>query len=178
MIKEPNDPLAEIIAFSVVGAIIAVIRFASGSISFKRMSDEKDIEEEKLKPSLPSEGREVDGTLCEIKLFLDANATACRAEALAGASELANDKEKTVCSIRDEKMKVDHLALLLITNTLGEQISSGAHHVHRGILGHTGRDMCHVFRSAVEAMKKRGYCTDEEAAKDMQWINEKIRKAG
>jgi len=178
MLKEPRNPLAEIIAILIVGGITVLIRFATGSISFRKPDTEENIKEDNLKPTIVREGKEVERTLYEINVFLDANATECREMALAGASELAKNKGRTLYSIREEGMKTNHLALLLITNTLGEQISNGNHHVYRGVLGIIGRDMLKVFQIAVHAMKEKGYYTDQEAEKDMQWINEQIKKAG
>jgi hypothetical protein len=178
MLKEPRDPLAELIAILIIGGITFLIRFATGSISFKKPDTEENIKEDNLKSTIVRAGKEVERTLYEINVFLDANATECRGKALAGASELAKNKESTLYSIREEGMKTNHLALLLITNTLGEQISSGTHHVYRGVLGIIGRDMLKVFQIAVHTMKEKGYYTDQEAEKDMQWVNEQIKKAG
>ena len=121
---------------------------------------------------------EVKITVKEAKRFLSQTATLCRRTIEPDAVTLAKDVDKTVYSIRVDRMKPDHLALLLITNVLGRHIGSGAYHTYRGVLNMVGQDMLEVWHAAQNAMRERGYATEQEAAKDNRWMKKQIRKAG
>ena len=121
---------------------------------------------------------EVKITIKEAKSFLGQTATLCRRIIEPDVVTLAKDVDKTVYSIRVDRMKPDHLALLLITNVLGRHIGSGAYHTYRGVLNIVGQDMLEVWQAAQEAMQERGYATEREVAKDNRWIKKQIKNAG
>lgn len=86
--------------------------------------------------------------------------------------------EKTVYSIRIDGMKPDHLALMLITNVIGHHLTSGRHHIYRGLLSIEGRDMLKLWNTAVYALRERGFYTDAKVEKDMKWIREQMKNVG
>ncbi len=121
---------------------------------------------------------EVKNTASEIDAFLNQHASLCSAIIRTESTRLANIKEKTVQSIRNDGLKPDQLALILITNVLGHQLSSGQYHVHRGVLNAIGADMLKLWSAAVSTMQQRGYYSSEEAQEDMRWIQSEIKNVG
>ncbi|MFY3775492.1 hypothetical protein ACOSZC_15205 [Marinobacter salsuginis] len=91
---------------------------------------------------------------------------------------VAKDAEKTIYSVRIDRMKPDELALLLITNVIGRHLSSGQHHTYRGVLNMTGKDMLRVWHSAQKAMLERGFVTESQVEKDNNWVAEQVKNAG
>lgn len=122
--------------------------------------------------------KEVKRTCAEIEAFLNENASACAELVRSEAISLARQRRKTVASIREDGMSCDQLALVLITNVLGRQLSSGRYHLYQGTLGSVANDMLKVWRGAVETMIDRGYYTKEEGLKDMRWVVREIENAG
>ncbi|MDP1886132.1 hypothetical protein [Polaromonas sp.] len=94
------------------------------------------------------------------------------------AVALAKDAERTVYSVRIDRMKPDQLALILISNVIGEELQSGAHHVYRGVLGMIGNDMRAVWSAVQRELLARGYCDESEVAKDNEWLSRQIKDAG
>jgi hypothetical protein len=120
---------------------------------------------------------EVKLTLEEVRAFL-AQAESCREVVEPRVISLVKDAEKTVYSVRIERMKPDQLALLLVTNVLGKEIGSGQHHTYRGVLSMVGKDMLKSWHAAQQTMLARGYCTEAEVDEDNRWIQEQIKGAG
>lgn len=75
-------------------------------------------------------------------------------------------------------MSCEQLALVLITNVFGWQLSSGRYHIYRGMLGSIGNDMLKLWRTAIERMMERGYYTKEEGLQHMRWLVRGIENAG
>lgn len=121
---------------------------------------------------------EVKLTKIEINTFLKSHGSLCVDLVLQEAMALANDAEKTVYSIRIDHMKPDHLALLIITNVAGRQLSGGWHHTYRGVLSMVGKDLLAVWTAAVMELKKRGYYSEAEVDEDMKWIHNQISQVG
>jgi hypothetical protein len=121
---------------------------------------------------------EVRLTVAEAKAFLAKSAGASRSLIEPAVVSLARDAEKTIYSVRIDHMKPDHLALLLITNVVGNQIGSGSHHTYRGVLNGLGTDLLAIWNGAQQALLERGYASEAEVAKDNQWIQQQIRDAG
>ena len=121
---------------------------------------------------------EVKITIKEAKTFLSQTATLCHRIIEPDVVTLAKDVDKTVYSIRVDRMRPDHLSLLLVTNVLGRHIGSGAYHIYRVVLNMVGQDMLEVWYAAQETMQERGYATEREVAKDNRWIKKQIKKAG
>jgi hypothetical protein len=91
---------------------------------------------------------------------------------------LIKDKEKTVCSIKEDKMTPHNLVLLLITNVTGELLSSGRYHIYRGILNMTGTGLLAIWHYAISELEKSGYYSSEQAKEDNEWINKQIKEVG
>lgn len=121
---------------------------------------------------------EVTATKALAKAFLKQHAGMSEGELRAGVMRLLSDAEKTIYSIRCDKMVPVHLALLLISNVAGDSLQSGQHHFYRGALGIVGQDMLKVFRLAVKTMEEKGYHSEEESRKDYEWIRKQIAEAG
>ncbi len=121
---------------------------------------------------------EVQTTVAEIDAFLDKQASLCRDVIRRDAVTSANEQDKTVHSIRHDGLQPDHLALILITNVLGNRLTSGHYHVYRGVLSAIGDDMLNLWGTAVSAMHQRGYYSDDEAQEDMRWIQAEINNVG
>jgi len=121
---------------------------------------------------------EVKVTVEEIRAFLGSDAWVSRSIIEQAAIELAKDAEKTVYSIRIDRMKPDHLALFLILNVLGVRLASGQYHIYRGVLGIIGKDMLSMWTAVVREMQERGYYDDQKAKEDMQWVQKQIKNGG
>lgn len=91
---------------------------------------------------------------------------------------LANDVDKVLYSVRIDGMKPDHLALLLLTNVLGEELSSGSHHTYRGVLSATGIEMRSLWHQAQTILLKKGYANQQEVDEDNEWLKKQIGSAG
>ncbi len=104
---------------------------------------------------------EVKLTVEEAKAFLGQTAELCRSIIEPKVIALARDAERTVCSVRIERMKPDQLALLLITNVLGRYIGSGSHHTYRGMLSMVGKDMLKLWHATQKARLERGYVSEQ-----------------
>lgn len=102
----------------------------------------------------------------------------CRAIVEPRVTALVRDAEKTVYSVRIERVKPDQLALLLFTNVLGEELSSGKYHVYRGTLNMVGKDLLNTWYAVQKALVARGYCTEAEMDQDNEWIKRQINDAG
>lgn len=120
---------------------------------------------------------EVRLTVDEAKAFLS-GAAMCRPIIEPKVIALAKDAEKTVYSIRIDRMKPDQLALLLVTNVVGSELASGQHHTYRGVLGMMGKDILVVWHFAQKAKLERGYCTEADVERDNQGIQRQVQEAG
>ncbi len=122
---------------------------------------------------------EVQLTLAEVKAFFEGREFCLSRNIIEPkVLSLAKVSESTVYSIRIDRIKPDHLALILITNVLGRYIGSGQYHVYRNMLSMVGNDMLKLWYSAQQELLKRGYCTPEEVEEHNQWIREQIKSAG
>src|SRR5206468_126080 len=83
---------------------------------------------------------EVKSTLEAIDRCLS-DAGACRQIVRRDARAVASCAEIVIQRVRVERMKPDELALVIVSNRLAEHLSSGAHHVYRGLLNMVGKDM-------------------------------------
>jgi hypothetical protein len=120
---------------------------------------------------------EVRLTAEEVRGFLK-GAELCRAEIEPKVMALVKDAEKTVYSVRIDRMKPDHLALLLITNVLSQELSSGQHHTYRGMLSLIGKDMLGLWHNANKEMVARGFMPQSEADSDTAELQRNIKEMG
>ncbi|HSP30441.1 MAG TPA: hypothetical protein VLO13_00245 [Halomonas sp.] len=121
---------------------------------------------------------EVKLTIEEVKAYLDQSAGPSKCILEPEVVSIAKDAEKTIYSVRCDRMKPDELALLLIINVIGRHLRSGQHHTYRGVLNLTGKDMLRVWHTAQKAMLERGFVTESEVVKDNHWVMEQVKSAG
>lgn len=86
--------------------------------------------------------------------------------------------EKTKLSIQKDGLKVRDLAFLIILNVLGRELTSGRYHTYRGVLNLTGKQMLELWYYSVGCLKDNHYYTETEAANDLKWIRDEIKKVG
>ena len=91
---------------------------------------------------------------------------------------LINDYEKTVCSIKEEKMPPNVLVNLLMTNAIQSYLTSGRYHVCRGMLSMVGKDLLRLWDYSVGQLHDSSYHTEEEVKIDRNWIREQIKDIG
>lgn len=91
---------------------------------------------------------------------------------------LIKDAERTVYSIRIDGRKPDQLALMLITNVVGAELSSGSHHVYRGTLSMVGDDLVKIWHDAQRQLQSCGYASEAEIKEDDEWLRRQIRSVG
>lgn len=94
------------------------------------------------------------------------------------ALALAKNADRTVYSICIDGLKPDQLALILIFNVLTRNLQSGWHHVYRGLLTITGKDMLRLWHLTAKELVKRGYSTQAEYDADLKGLMEAIRSVG
>lgn len=121
---------------------------------------------------------EVKLTMEEAKAFLGQTANLCRGIIEQEVITLVRDADRTVYSIRIDRMKPDQLALLLITNVIGKHLGSGVYHTYRGVLSMVGQDMLTVWHAAQKVIHDRGYASEQEVDEDNKRIQEQIKNAG
>lgn len=121
---------------------------------------------------------EVTATKKDVVAFLNQHAGMSQQELHANTNRLLNDCERVIYSIRCDKMKPAHLALLLITKAADFGIQSGQYHVYRGVLDIVGNDMLKVFILASKAMEEHGFQPSAETTKDLAWIYSQVRELG
>jgi hypothetical protein len=88
------------------------------------------------------------------------------------------NKEKTIYSIRNDKISPQNLVLLIITNVIAELLPTGQYHIYRGILNMEGQGLLELWHYAVDELQKSGFYTAEEAKEDNVWIEKQIKEVG
>jgi len=121
---------------------------------------------------------EVELTVEAVQEFLIQHAGLCKDIVEPAVMSLAREAEKTVYSIRINNMKPEQLALILITNVVGNYLGSGRYHTYRAVLGMVGSDMFKLWNVAQNVMLKSGYCTEAEIAEDNAWLRKQVQQAG
>ena len=121
---------------------------------------------------------EVEDTKNEVLNFLSCHSNLSSDLIKEQAIVLANMSDKTEYSIQVDKIKPDILALILITNVIGEYISSGSFHIYRGVLNMTGTDMKKIWNAAINELEIKGHYNKEQVDDDHRWLEEKIKIAG
>lgn len=106
------------------------------------------------------------------------HAQASRAVLQPAVQRALADVETTVYSIRIDHMRPDQIALMLLTNVIGEELGSGRHHVYRGRLGVVGLDMQRMWNAAQDLMVERGYASGDERKEDDAWLQRQVSGAG
>lgn len=121
---------------------------------------------------------EVKVTCQDIDAFLRADNGLCADQIRKEALVLAKNAERTMYSIRIDRLKPDQLALILIFNVLTRNLESGCYHGYRGILTGIGHDMLRLWHITEKEMVKRGYSTKDQYDIDAEGLMMSIRSVG
>lgn len=121
---------------------------------------------------------EVRATIAEVRAFFDAHLFLSRDLVESGVRTLLRDVPRAIHTVRIDGVKPQHLALMLISNVLANELPSGQHHIYRGALGISGNDMLSMWITTIEEMRKNGCYTDAQAEKDMKWMQDQIKEVG
>ena len=113
---------------------------------------------------------EVRETVEHIRAFLKKNATFSRDLLQCQAVRLARQAEKTVTFVTKQYHQPEHLALLLITNVIAQELGQKKYRKSGKILA---RDMLKVWDVATELMRDKQYYSSFEYQKDCDWIDKK-----
>lgn len=113
---------------------------------------------------------EVRDTINHIKEFLKQNASFSREVVQFKAIRLARQTEKTVNFISKQYHHPEHLALLLITNVISNEIVHKKYKKGQKIMA---RDMLRLWDIATEQMRDKQYYSSLEYRKDCEWIDKK-----
>jgi hypothetical protein len=114
--------------------------------------------------------REVRETIYHIDDFLKANAVLSKTVLRRKAVKLAMETEKTVTFITRQYHQPEHLALLLITNVIGEIIAGKKFKKENKNMA---RDMLAMWDIATEQMREKRYYSTIEYQRDCDWINKR-----
>ncbi len=116
--------------------------------------------------------RDVRETVYHIDDFLKANATLSKKFVQKRAVKLAKQSDKTVAFVTKQYHHPEHLALLLITNVIGEEIAGKKYKKENKNLA---RDMLKLWDLATEQMRDKKYYSSFEYQRDCDWINKRCK---
>ncbi|MBM4127989.1 MAG: hypothetical protein FJ247_11680 [Nitrospira sp.] len=92
--------------------------------------------------------------------------------------KVVEDADKTRRSIKEDGLSPRTLAFLLILNVLADELTSGEHHIYRGVLSTIGHELLKLWDFAVSQQKLSGHYDGKKARKVLKWIRDEIKKAG
>jgi hypothetical protein len=95
-----------------------------------------------------------------------------------GILELLKDTARTRASIAEDCLSPDALIYLLASNVANGMLCTGQHHIYRGVLGESGRQLLLAFTKASEMMVQCGIQSQEEHERDMQSLRKEIKEIG
>lgn len=98
---------------------------------------------------------------------IDATFTAARQSAKIDKNDLK----------KDDRDPYD-IALTTLWNISNQEVSSGRHHIYRGVLSGGGQGYRYVFRKTVDILLKRGIIDEKEAKENLDMIQRNIKGAG
>ncbi len=116
--------------------------------------------------------KEVRETIYHIDDFLKANATLSRMIVQRKAIKLARQTEKTMSFITKQYHQPEHLALLLITNVIGDEIAGKK---FRKENKNMARDMLRLWDIAITQLRDKKYYSSFEYQRDLDWINKRCK---
>jgi hypothetical protein len=88
------------------------------------------------------------------------------------------DRDRTRASIEEDGLSPDGLVYLLISNVTNAQLCSGQHHIYRGVLSITGKELLAAFTKASEMMVQCGVHSREDHERDMRNLKKEIAEVG
>lgn len=95
-----------------------------------------------------------------------------------GIREFLKDTARTRASIAEDGLSPDALIYLLASNVAHRMLCSGQHHVYRGVLSESGRQLLLAFAKASEMMVQCGVHSQEDHERDMQSLRNEIKEIG
>ena len=114
----------------------------------------------------------------EISYFFKCNkfifGDSCKLSAL----RMAKDADRAKYSISVNQMKPKQIALLLITNVAWNELSSGNHHIYRGVLSVIGKEYLRIFKVALSSSLELGYIDSDEYRDDLKKLEIAIKEVG
>ena len=114
--------------------------------------------------------RDVRETVSYIRNFVKEHATFSRDIVEREAVRLAKQSNKTVTFVSKEFHHPEHLALLLITNVIGKEISGRKYKRDQKLMA---RDMLQLWDRATRDMREKNYYSQREYERDCDWINKR-----
>jgi hypothetical protein len=88
------------------------------------------------------------------------------------------DASRTVHSVRVDGVSPRNIAWLVVSNVAGEMVACGHYHVYRGLLSMSGKALQQAFHRATDELQKAGFHDAAGAAKDREWLRERIKEVG
>lgn len=95
-----------------------------------------------------------------------------------GIQEQLKDRVRTQVSIEEDGLSPDGLIYLLASNVANAQLCSGSHHIYRGVLSMSGRQLLAAYEKASEMMVQCDIHSQDEHDRDMQSIEKEISEIG
>ena len=93
-------------------------------------------------------------------------------------SILKNEKQKTETTIKEDGVSYHGLALLVMSNVIFEELSSGQHHVYRGTLNMMGQSMRQLWSKVCAGLVEEGQSTHDEVKADTEALSDSISSSG
>ena len=88
------------------------------------------------------------------------------------------DGDRTRASIEEDGLSPDGLIYLLISNAANAQLCRGQHHIYRGVLSMTGKELLAAFTKASEMIVQCGVHSQEDHEHDMRSLKKEIFEVG
>lgn len=94
------------------------------------------------------------------------------------AIALTRDAEDIVRVVRQERRPPEQVALVMLSSTAIDLLTSGRYHVYRGVLSGEGHALSSVFARCMSELQERGYQTAEKTQEAVQRMRIEIKKLG
>lgn len=91
---------------------------------------------------------------------------------------IKSSPQRLVKSINEEGNSPEYLALFMLGRALEPFLCSGQYHVYRGVLGIEGQEMLKLWDFIMDRTLQAGYHSQDQVARDKNWIREQIKEVG
>jgi hypothetical protein len=95
-----------------------------------------------------------------------------------GIREQLKDRARTRASIEEDGLSPDGLIYLLASNIANTQLCTGNHHIYRGVLSMSGKQLLAAFGKASEMMVHCGIHSKEEHERELRSLKKEISEIG
>ncbi|WP_157205591.1 hypothetical protein [Methylomonas koyamae] len=95
-----------------------------------------------------------------------------------GIRDQLKDRDRTRASIEEDGLSPEGLVYLLASNVANALLCSGQHHVYRGVLGITGKELLAAFTKSSEMMVQCGVHSQQDHEREMQSLKREIAEIG